>query len=519
MPCFSRIVSTPLWRNGPPEKPVLCNACGSRWRTKGTLVNYAPLHSRAEPDDYVEYKIPRVRLVSHKNKEPKLIKRKHSYEHVTVSGEARNYDQNYRRTLEEDTSNRSSSGSAISYSESCAQYGGSDASELTGSAQSTVWDTLVPSKKRTCVGRPKASSVEKLTKDLHSILHEQHSSYFSGSSEEDLLFDDEGPMVSVEIGHGSILMKHPNSVARDEESEASSFTVENRSNIVNEVYSGFTNPSVRADYYNVNISTGGVEQIKKPMGQYTQQEQNKGNRNHEMFQVSQNTKSPQSSTNLKDVVSFEEFANHFTHDEQLQLIKYLPSVDLDSLESLFEGLLFAENLSSFKKLLAEGVFDPSFSEVDVFEFKTLKKLALVNSTKSNWIEHYNLLKDLKCKQKEAGKEIVSESKISHVKRPRDGQSQQVMRSPKRVATKASYDSKDDQEGSCFSPISLFAFAPDKSSLMLDYFQFKDDNSDQDLLLDIPSNGSFPQAELLYPTSSFGSQQASTSSSSVYPHLA
>lgn len=37
--------ATPLWRNGPPEKPVLCNACGSRWRTKGTLSNYMPMHS------------------------------------------------------------------------------------------------------------------------------------------------------------------------------------------------------------------------------------------------------------------------------------------------------------------------------------------------------------------------------------------------------------------------------------------------------------------------------------------
>lgn len=39
------IAATPLWRNGPPEKPVLCNACGSRWRTKGTLLNYMPMHS------------------------------------------------------------------------------------------------------------------------------------------------------------------------------------------------------------------------------------------------------------------------------------------------------------------------------------------------------------------------------------------------------------------------------------------------------------------------------------------
>lgn len=26
--------STPLWRKGPPDRPVLCNACGTRWKVK-----------------------------------------------------------------------------------------------------------------------------------------------------------------------------------------------------------------------------------------------------------------------------------------------------------------------------------------------------------------------------------------------------------------------------------------------------------------------------------------------------
>ncbi|KAL4556081.1 hypothetical protein LXL04_038721 [Taraxacum kok-saghyz] len=39
---------TPLWRNGPLEKPVLCNACGSRWRTRGTLADYNPKHAMKE---------------------------------------------------------------------------------------------------------------------------------------------------------------------------------------------------------------------------------------------------------------------------------------------------------------------------------------------------------------------------------------------------------------------------------------------------------------------------------------
>ncbi|KAF3623668.1 putative nuclease HARBI1-like isoform X1 [Capsicum annuum] len=34
--------------NGPPEKPVLCNACGLRWRTRQTLDGYIPKHANGE---------------------------------------------------------------------------------------------------------------------------------------------------------------------------------------------------------------------------------------------------------------------------------------------------------------------------------------------------------------------------------------------------------------------------------------------------------------------------------------
>lgn len=40
---------TPLWRNGPPEKPVLCNACGSRWRLWRNLDDYTPKHGTRGP--------------------------------------------------------------------------------------------------------------------------------------------------------------------------------------------------------------------------------------------------------------------------------------------------------------------------------------------------------------------------------------------------------------------------------------------------------------------------------------
>lgn len=30
-------VTSPCWRKGPPEKPVLCNACGARFLVKNSL--------------------------------------------------------------------------------------------------------------------------------------------------------------------------------------------------------------------------------------------------------------------------------------------------------------------------------------------------------------------------------------------------------------------------------------------------------------------------------------------------
>ena len=38
--CFT--TSTPCWRRGPAEKPCLCNACGTRWCTRHSLVGYLP---------------------------------------------------------------------------------------------------------------------------------------------------------------------------------------------------------------------------------------------------------------------------------------------------------------------------------------------------------------------------------------------------------------------------------------------------------------------------------------------
>ncbi|PHT45526.1 hypothetical protein CQW23_14684 [Capsicum baccatum] len=525
---------TPLWRNGPPEKPILCNACGSRWRTKGTLLNYTPLHARPESDDLEDYRMSRIKNMSLKSKEAKVLKQKQNYDNTVVK--TPDYNQGFLKGLDEDTSNRSSSGSAISNTESSAQFGSTEASDLTGPAQSNKWEAMVPSRKRTCISRSKQSSVEKLTKDLCTILHEQQSSYFSGSSEEDLLFESHKPMVSVEIGHGSVLIRHPNSIGREEESEASSLPVNNKLHNVNEAYSRLSTPPVNINR-GVNLPNLGTERTKKSNSQGMEQQQIKRDKDHfEKLHILGHHSSPLCHIDLKDVLNYEEFVRHFSSDERQQLLKYLAPVDSfappDSLKSMFESSHFEENLSSFQKLLAEGVFDSSLSGVTIQDSRTLKRLILCYLTKSKWVEKYNLLKDTKCRSSTSGSEVAGGANAIgtglsvNVKRPLEGHhpthtdhfasgAKKAMKSPKKVVTNSSYEQKElvDNNSSCFSPKCLFPL-PSNSSPVLDSLRFE---NDQDVLLDVPSSSSFAQAELLLPTSSFAAQ-ASTSSSSVYPHL-
>ncbi|XP_068649969.1 GATA transcription factor 26-like [Aristolochia californica] len=532
-PCYHcGVASTPLWRNGPPEKPVLCNACGSRWRTKGTLTNYTPLHARADLIESEDFKGSKMKSISIKIKEQKLQKRKYSDVNSEVEGVTPLSDQSFRKVVEEDMSNRSSSGSAISYSESCVHFGGTDGGEWTGSAQSTVWDTIVPSKRRTCISRAKPSSVEKLTKDLYSILHEQQqqSSYLSGSSEVDLLFESGTPMDSFGIGHGGVLIKHLTSEVRDEESEASSLPVDNKTQITNKAYSG--SRSLPVGTKGMGFSGVGNETFKKPVEEEMLVNAKRDKVLQDSHHVLRSSSSPLGFIDLREVVSFEEFMKHLNPDEQQQLMKFLPSVDVaivpDSLKTMFESPQFSETLSCFQHLLLEGIFELSISEINSEECRTLKRLALANLAKSKWVERYQHVKDAKQKKvtggkaKAAGTTFTSTGKLAPAMRPNDGQNLNLpepkysLKGPKRGhrsvhipytkspqtnshdgSCKINDDTKDtDNEGSCFSPRSLFAFPPDRSSCMLDSWQFTDESSEQDLLFDVPSNAYFPQAELL-----------------------
>lgn len=540
------VTSTPLWRNGPPEKPVLCNACGSRWRTKGSLINYTPHHVR-DNFDSEDFKASKAKTICFKSKELKSHKKKQNIGVMKIEHDIPYSGQNFRKIFEGAASNRSSSGSAVSYSESCAHFGTTDASDLTGSAQSNA---LVPSKKRTCVTRPKPSRVEKLTRDLHYIMHEQQSSYFSVSSEDDLLYESETPMGSAEIGHGGVLIRYIDSKTVEEESEASSLPVDTKSFITNEVYSGSASFPVNSESNGASNTNAGI--VKPFTAQMSQAHAKRDTIYHEKTDILRDRDSPLSVTDLKDIANFEVFMKYITHEEQQRLMRYLPSVDAEkpaeSLKGMFQSPHFMETLSDFQQLLQEGIFDHSFLGAKDEEGRSLKRLALVDLAKTNWVEYYKNLQDGKHKviagaKKAKGTNFLGHTRFTSLKRPRDNQnhhypeSRGAMRSPKRLhnpdnmnlsSVKSSQlspcdagsevilDAHDfvEDEGVCFSPRSIFAVPPDRRSMMVP-LQFTDESSDQDLLLDVPCNGLFPEAQLLFhPRSEKTAQNSSLAESGV-----
>lgn len=73
-----------------------------------------------------------MKSISIKNKEAKVLKRKQNYDNAVAGVVTPDYNYSFHKVLDEDTSNKSSSGSAISNSESCVQLSNADASDLTG---------------------------------------------------------------------------------------------------------------------------------------------------------------------------------------------------------------------------------------------------------------------------------------------------------------------------------------------------------------------------------------------------
>ncbi|KAH9751904.1 GATA transcription factor 26 [Citrus sinensis] len=212
-PCFHcGTERTPLWRNGPPEKPVLCNACGSRYRLRGTLINYAPKHLQSA--------FP-LKKKKKKQQESKMIMINSSRtEEKIYEVSSSSCDDAYITAASEGCESNINDGSSSSESTtiSCTEAGScfeinkqEDGSQPPGEIQQSLWDVHIPSRKRSLVVYQSLSPVERLQRDLKKILrHHQdpNSSIISESQDGVLLYNLNNQIIyPSEIGLGTILLK------------------------------------------------------------------------------------------------------------------------------------------------------------------------------------------------------------------------------------------------------------------------------------------------------------------------
>ncbi|KAG5514628.1 hypothetical protein RHGRI_035881 [Rhododendron griersonianum] len=186
----------------------------------------------------------KVRGISINNKETEVLKRKQNHKvrnNAVVGGVDPEYTHGFRKGLDEDTSNRSSSGFAIANSDSCVLFGSAYASDLTDCFHSLGDFFGSPSSEHPQVLSVPLVNLTNLSSDAcinviytfadpsHSVVWDtmRWSFHISVSYEEDFLFASYASMVSFEIGPGSILIRFPSSIAREQESEANSLSVEN----------------------------------------------------------------------------------------------------------------------------------------------------------------------------------------------------------------------------------------------------------------------------------------------------
>ncbi|VFR02194.1 unnamed protein product [Cuscuta campestris] len=226
-------------------------------------------------------------------------------------------------------------------------------------------------------------------------------------------------MVSVEIGHGGVLIRHPSSIeGGEEESEASSLSVDNK-------------------VLSVNMPTTGSERIKKPFGQGMDQELMKS----------------------------------FRDKDQLEELPILAHLD---------------------------------SPLGYIDLQDVKCEEISNGTESTVV----------------GTNDIKQPQDGHL--PNDSDGNAAIKSQK-TATNRGRNDTIKNDGSSYSPKlpsnhnhCLELIDPIGFATVSSFHQREEEEEEDLLLLDVPSNSSFPQAELFFPIpSSFLSHQASPSCTSVY----
>ncbi|KAF6168778.1 hypothetical protein GIB67_012176 [Kingdonia uniflora] len=213
-PCNNcKTKSSPFWRSRPLGKSILCNACRSRYRLRGTLANYTlKAHVRAlaplqynNNRNFQDYKVQTA-----KNPTNWQIRKVHSEERIKDKTAVLPY---YLcpSGFQDGTSNGSCSGSSSLVSGSHIQLGSMDWN-ASGPVKLSFLDFHIHTKKGS---------------------RTQDSSFQSVSLEEVLLYESGDPTYSSETVYGYYLLKSQSVSSKEEESEASSPIVENKVACVN----------------------------------------------------------------------------------------------------------------------------------------------------------------------------------------------------------------------------------------------------------------------------------------------
>ncbi|WMV12500.1 hypothetical protein MTR67_005885 [Solanum verrucosum] len=206
------------WRPGPAEKPVLCNACGSRWRIRGTLQNYIPRHARETQSNQLPAEM-----------NPRLLTRDNQRLQVGVEASGQ---EGSSACLEEEMNSIPSLVSAGSSSVNCMQM------EETNDKDPFWNPNNVPKRKRSERRQRILSPVERLQRQLYNNLQElEFENIPDGDEDVTLIYARNKYIPPNEIGLGAMLLVSPTtttdrstfqfSMAEDNASSSMNVPVEN----------------------------------------------------------------------------------------------------------------------------------------------------------------------------------------------------------------------------------------------------------------------------------------------------
>ncbi|CAK9268131.1 unnamed protein product [Sphagnum jensenii] len=410
------IETTPLWRNGPPEKPVLCNACGSRWRTKGTLLNYMPMHSGGFGGAGSKEGVARRKKGSHKRSSDPACSHKRkepSGGHVEIRTPASLHHPLLLKDAEEELKTTSSLESGVFGPDSDALSRSSPVQS--DSSAGLGWEGPIPSRKRTPMVRG-CTSLEKLISHFQELMNESPPQSCptarSSESAEELLVEGTPSIMTVEKGVDiEFIQQNPMPLLQEPAVEVMSFLMESAGNV--EAMQGmdarFSNGVVVEPLNEAPIFPA---QGKEKPSHFLKEMEDMGylRSDHRLVpnkallenfpcnkqDVLQGCQSPLVFLEMKEILSFDTYTGLLTDQEQGQLARLVSPVDInripESLKEMFNSGQFEGALVNFQQLLSEGMFDSLEPGMDAGVLEHLQQLLTASDLNSSgWMERLSQL--------------------------------------------------------------------------------------------------------------------------------